>query len=76
MITYEIIEETFSTPELGSYTSYGILAYEDTDNQVVCSISDVFLDRNKASGYIQLFNEMELDVLHLPNILDDLLHYA
>lgn len=73
MITYKVQEEHLVNPEIGSYTSYGILAYDDCSNRVLCEISDIFLDRKSAEKYTQLFNKMNLDIVHLQNVIDDLL---
>lgn len=73
MITYKVQEEHLFKPETGSYTSYGILAYEDSSDKVVCRISDIFLDRKLAEKYTQLFNTMNLEIVHLQNVIDDLL---
>ena len=47
MYTYRVVCQKLSAPELGSYTTYGILAARDLRGcqQVVQFISDVSLDR-------------------------------
>ena len=74
MIVYKLIEEEFDNDLLGHYTSFGINAVDSDTNLSVAYISDVFLDRVNAENYIFLFNEEHLDIMHLENVIDDILH--
>lgn len=73
MVKYKVIEENLSNSEIGSYRSYGICAYDNDTESEVCFISDVFLHTESAVKFTNLCNELMLDVLHLPNVIEDYL---
>ena len=75
MITYETLEETLSKPELGTYTAFAIRAYEEKDGkQITLShISDVFLNKAEAEHFVELCNRLQLDIIHLPDVIEDAL---
>lgn len=74
MIVYKLIEEECENELLGHYTSFGINAVDSDTNQSIAYISDVFLDKINAENYIFLFNEEHLDIVHLENAIEDILH--
>lgn len=76
MVIYKLIEEDFENDLLGHYTSFGINAVDSLTNQSLAYISDVFLDKESAENHIFLFNEEQLDIVHLENVLDDILHFS
>lgn len=73
MVQYVVDEEELFNPEIGNYTTFGITAVDNNSKEVICSISDVFVDRNKAESFVRLFNEAELDVIHLQNAIEDII---
>lgn len=73
MIIYEISEEESENEEIGSYTSYGITAVENETNTTVLRIPDVFTDRHTAEKYAVMFNKESLDIIHLRNVIDDII---
>lgn len=73
MITYRVIKNDFENSEIGSYTSYGICAYNDEIKNEIYSYSDVFLRFDKAVSFAKMCNELQLDVVHLPNVIEDYL---
>ena len=75
MITYQFVEETLTKPELGTYTAFAIRAYEEKDGkQMIHShISDVFLNKKEAEHFVELCNRLQLDIVHLPDVIEDAL---
>lgn len=73
MVTYRVIKENLINAETGSYTSYGIGVYHTKSKSVICVISDVFISQEKAVSFIKMCNDMQLDIVHLPNVIEDCL---
>lgn len=73
MIKYEAFEETFNTGTLNSYIAFGVRAVDTIGNTEVVSISDVFTDRKTAEYYTELFNTHKLELIHLNDIIEDIL---
>lgn len=71
MAKYEIVEEQFNTPETGSYISFGICAYNETSNEVISKVSDVFDSKERAANLVRICNEYELDPVHLRCIVEN-----
>ena len=74
MITYELVEENHNDNILGFYTSFGIKAIENLSDSPLVYIEDVFIDIETAQEYISLFNDEQLDLIHLEEIIEDILH--
>ncbi len=71
MFQYEVIEENFEDSELGTYTSYGIIAMRDGE-KLFC-VSDMSLRRELVSELVKLCNELQLDPIHLYDVIEDAL---
>jgi len=54
------------------YTAYGIKVTDESGN-MIADVPDVFTDEEKAEECIRLFNAVELSVIHLYEVLDDIL---
>ena len=74
MITYELVEENHNDNVLGYYTSFGIKAIETLSDLPLVYVEDVFTDIETAQKYISLFNEEQLDLIHLEEAVEDILH--
>ena len=74
MITYELVEENHNDNVLGYYTSFGIKAIETLSDLPLVYVEDVFTDIETAQEYISLFNEEQLDLIHLEEMIEDILH--
>ena len=74
MITYELVEENHNDNVLGYYTSFGIKAIETLSDLPPVYVEDVFTDIETAQEYISLFNEEQLELIHLEEIIEDILH--
>ena len=65
--TYRVVCQKLSAPELGSYTTYGILAARE----VVQFISDVSLDRAFVEALARRCTAAQLDPCHLLDVVED-----
>ncbi len=74
MITYELVEENHNDNAFGFYTSFGIKAIETLSDLPLVYVEDVFTDIETAQEYISLFNEEHLDLIHLEEAIEDILH--
>lgn len=54
------------------YKAYGIKV-TDGNGGVITIVPDVFTDMQKADEFIRIFNSAELSVIHLFEVLDDIL---
>lgn len=75
MVKYRITEKTVSYPEIGTYNSYGICAYQKDldDEKLIACFYDVFSERKKAEELVELCNTLELDPIHLEDVVEDAL---
>ena len=65
------LNETTITDENGEkYTVYGIDAVND-NGYILESHTDIFFDRLKAEEFVSLCNECELELIHLPDVVED-----
>ena len=71
--TYRDVCQKLSAPELGPYTTYGILAARDLRGcqQVVQFISDVSLDRAFVEALARRCTAAQLDPCHLLDVVED-----
>ncbi len=69
MFTYQTQEEKIYHPLTGSYTAYGILVV--CQSKLIEYVSNVFLNRAEAEDFVGLCNELELDVIHLHDVIED-----
>lgn len=73
MVTYELVEENHKSI-LGHYTSFGIKAFENFSEEKIIYIEDVFNDIETAKECIALFNDEQLDLIHLEEAIENILH--
>lgn len=76
MITYELVEAKYSDNILGHYTSFGIKAIESFSDLPLVYVDDIFTDIETAQEYIKLFNDEQLDLIHLEEMIEDILHLS
>lgn len=75
-LTYEVDEERYT---LGSEirTSYGIVAYANTEQDgiatIVASVHDITSDKNRLKKLVEDCNRFELSTVHLPDVVEDFL---
>ncbi len=75
-ITYGTTEEIYSLNG-ASRTSYGIAAYSNAEVDgtatIIASLMDITSDREKVDKLVALCNQMELSVIHLYDVVEDIL---
>ena len=69
MIEFYTMKESLCSEDVGSFTTYGIGVCEN--HQHLEYISDVFLDQQKAEQFVVLCNRLQLDPLHLSDVVED-----
>ncbi len=74
MIIYQLIEEKHNNDIIGNYTSFGVNAVDSFSGKNCVYIEDVFTDAKTAEECIALFNEEQLDLIHLEEAIEDILH--
>ena len=75
MFTYQTKEEMLCHPQCGIYRAFGIVAFrvENGQEELVTSISDVFLKKEDAEAFVRKCNASKLDFIHLKDIIEDAL---
>ena len=68
---YVIRQDVVADEEGTEYTVWGVDLFEN--GTLLESVPDVFFEREKADYYIGLFNELELDPVHLYDVIEDIL---
>lgn len=76
MVKYYYVKEELHNPEVGNYTAYAISAYEHHNHKKTnIYISDVFLNESDAKKFVNLCNDMKLDPVHLPQVIEEALMF-
>ncbi len=71
-IVYRMKTDTVYDEEGFLHTVYGIEAL-NAENLIVASVADVFFDKVKATEFIALCNDLRLSLIHLPEVIEDIL---
>jgi len=73
---YSLRAETLSSSDLGTYRTYGILAYRwDKDRWICCAaLSDVSPSRTRVQDLVDRCSVGQLDPIHLPDVVTDFLN--
>lgn len=73
MIQYTVTEEVLTDQDAGTYTTYGIQAdqVEGERRQCAAKISDICLTRKRVEDLVETCNRLQLDVMHLCDVVDD-----
>lgn len=71
MVTYKVIEENLQNCEFESYVAYGISVYSEDKKMILDTISDIFLEKEKAEKLVELCNKNKLDPIHLREVVED-----
>lgn len=61
-------------PDIGTYVSYDIAAYDCFERDIVAIVWDVTSDRNLALRMCQKFNRYQLSPVHLEEAVIDMLN--
>lgn len=69
MYRYKTVKERLTHPDLGTYVSYGIRAYDD--GVVAAFVSDVSTDKHFVKELARKFTESQLSPCHLADVVTD-----
>lgn len=69
---YEVVERRLHTPELGAYVAYGL---RTLTREGEVELSDVSPDRRFVEQLAELFNERQLEPVHLTEAVQNFLAY-
>lgn len=69
---YRLKEDSTYDSEGALHIAYGIEALND-EGTIVKAIADIFFNKATATGFIALCNELELSLVHLPDVIEDIL---
>ena len=67
---YRLNETTVTDEEGKKHIVYGIDAIDKCGN-ILASYTDIFFDRTKAENFVALCNKCELELIHLPDVVED-----
>ena len=73
---YQVVEESHWDQENGRHIGYGVCAYRmrGRRKEELAHISDVFLSLEAAQDFVARCNRLELDLIHLPDAIEDALN--
>ena len=70
VMIYNVTEKTFRLSETIEYTSYGIEVKDDKPGKVICTVHDIFLDKQQAEQCVCLFNREALEIVHFSEAIE------
>lgn len=75
MYRYLLNEGSFYLPDVGAYQSYGlnVVAEEAGAETLLSVIQDISVDRAFVEALAQTFEQQQLEPIHLPDVLEDVL---
>lgn len=73
MIQYIMQPKIRYAPEIGTYVSYDIAAYDCFERDIVSVIWDVTADRKTALHIVEKLNRYQLSPIHLIDVIQDML---
>ncbi len=73
MTFYQLRKDILYQQDAGDYTSYGIDAFNSQSNVLIRSIPDISLEKELLKNLISLCNDLQLDIIHLDDVVDDFL---
>lgn len=71
-VTYTLRKDTVTDEENCKHLVYGITAI-DVYGNVLETFEDIFFDKQKAEEFIELCNEEKLELIHLQDVIEDIL---
>lgn len=73
---YYVVKQQRFDKDNGNYTSYGIgaIMMDDEVCEITTIISDVFLHKKDAKNFVKKCNQMDLDPLHLYDVVIDIIN--
>ena len=71
-VKYALRTDIVTNEDNQKHNVYGINAV-DTLGNILESYEDIFFDRRKADEFIDLCNKEKLELIHLPDVIEDIL---
>ena len=71
-VTYTLRTDIVTDEDNNKHTVYGVEALDNFENTLE-SFADIFFDKQKAEEFIQLCNEEKLELVHLQNVIEDII---
>lgn len=73
MVAYRAVQEEYHDHDLGVYTAFGVCAYQIIEQQQeqVAYIPDVFLSTETAQHFVEICNRLQLEIIHLREVIED-----
>ena len=72
-VKYILRTDVVTDEENHRYTVYGITALDSFGNMLK-TFEDIFFDKNKAEEFVKLCNEEKLELIHLQDVVEDVLY--
>ena len=69
---YRLRSDVITDEDGKSHTVFGIEAIT-AKNIVIASVSDIFFNENQAKAFIALCNKQRLSLIHLHDVIEDIL---
>ena len=73
MYQYRAILKKGFSQDIGSFESFGIQPVLEASNTVVETVFDVSTDGTFVQRIVDLSNQLELDPIHMPDVVEDAL---
>ena len=71
-VKYTLRTDIVTDEDTNKHTVYGVDALDRYEN-VLESVADIFFDKQKAEEFIKLCNEEKLELIHLQDVIEDIL---
>lgn len=71
-VKYTLRTDIVTDEDNNKHTVYGVDALDRFEN-VLESVADIFFDKQKAEEFIKLCNEEKLELIHLQDVIEDIL---
>lgn len=71
-VKYTLRTDILTDEDNNKHTVYGVDALDRFEN-VLESVADIFFDKLKAEEFIKLCNEEKLELMHLQDVIEDVL---
>ncbi len=75
MFCYALVEGDFWLASIGPYHAYGlqVVKMEHGSHTVLTTVQDIFTDKEFVTSLAQRLTFYQLDPIHLPDVLEDIL---
>lgn len=73
MVFYKLRKDKLFLKDVGFYSAYGIDVFDGISKSHVRSIPDISLEKEPLEKLIHLCNYLDLDIVHLDDIVEDFL---